>query len=50
MAMCLVGRAADQRSFHFEREVERVEHADGFGHDFGADAVTRENCDFHKLV
>jgi hypothetical protein len=50
MAVRLVGRAADQRRFHLELQVEHVEHLDGFRHDFGADAVTRENCDFHKLV
>ena len=30
-------------------EVERVEHLDGLGHDFGADTVTGENCDFHVV-
>ncbi|MDQ0587100.1 hypothetical protein QFZ47_001209 [Variovorax paradoxus] len=50
VAVGLVGRAADQCRFHLEREVERVEHANGFGHYFGADAVTRENCDFHDWI
>jgi hypothetical protein len=27
-----------------------VEHLDGFGHDFGADAVTRQNGDFHVCL
>ncbi|MCY1367483.1 hypothetical protein D9M69_544200 [compost metagenome] len=49
MAVCLVGGAAHQGRFHFEGEVECLEYLDRFGHDFGADAVTRENCDFHEM-
>ncbi len=50
MAMRLVGRAADQGRFHFELRSSDVEHADGLGDDFGADAITGKDCDFHELV
>ena len=50
MAVGFVGGAADQRGFHLELQVERFEHADGLGDDFGADAVTGEDCDFHDVV
>ena len=43
-----VGITANQGLFHLEREAQGVEHLDRFGHDFGADAVTRKNCDFHE--
>ena len=46
----VVGGAAHRGFFHFELEVERFEHLDGFSDDFGADAVTGENCDFHGSV
>ena len=42
--------AAHQSGFHFKLQVERLENLDGLGHDFGANAVTRQNCDFHCLV
>ena len=45
--MRLVGSTADQCAFHFELQVQNLQNLDGFGDDFGADAVTRENCDFH---
>lgn len=47
VAVGLVGGAADQGGFHLELQVECVEDLDGLGHDFGTDAVTRQNCDFH---
>ena len=50
MAVGVVGGAADQGRFHFEGEAECVKHFDGFGDDFGADAVTGQNCDFHECV
>ena len=50
VAVRLVGGAADQGGFHLELQVERVEHLDGLGDDFGADAVTGKDCDFHDLV
>ena len=50
MAVGLVGGAADQGGFHLELQVEDVEDLDGLGDDLGADAVARQNCDFHVFV
>src|SRR3990167_4038610 len=50
VAMGVVGHAAHQCGFHFQREVQGLEHLDGFGHDFGTNAVTRQYCDLHKLL
>ena len=44
------GGAAYEGGFHLERELQRFQNLDGFGDDFGANAVTRQNCDFHCLV
>jgi hypothetical protein len=49
MAVRFIGRAAHQGRFHFEGQLERLEHPDRFGDDFGADAVTWKNCDFHVM-
>jgi hypothetical protein len=49
VAMGFVGGAADQGGLHLEFQVQHLEDLDGLGHDFGADAVTRQNCDFHLL-
>jgi hypothetical protein len=40
--------AADQGGFQLERQVQNVQDFDGFSDDFGADAITGENCDFHE--
>ena len=48
MAKRVVGGAADQGRFHLELQVEGVQDFDGFGDDFGADAITGEDCDFHE--
>ena len=42
--------AADQGLLEFEIQVQGLEHLDRLGDDFGADAVTGENCDFHGSV
>jgi hypothetical protein len=47
VAVGLVGGAADQGGFHLELQVQHVEDLDGLGDDFGADAVTRQDCDLH---
>jgi hypothetical protein len=47
--VCFVGGAAHQGGFHFERQVQYVEDLHGLGDDFGANAVTRQNCDLHLL-
>jgi len=49
MAVCVVGGPADQGGLHLELQVEGVEDLDGLFDDFGADAVTGENCDFHVV-
>jgi len=41
--------AADQGGFHLELQVEGFEDLDGLLNDFGADAITGENCDFHDV-
>ena len=46
--MRLIGGATDQGRFLFELQVEHVEHAQGLFDDFGADAITGEDCDFHE--
>jgi len=47
VAVRVVGGAAHQGLLHLEGQAQGLEHLDRFGHDFGADAVTRENCNFH---
>ena len=44
----LVGGATHGRSLHLELEVENLEDLDGLGDDFGADAITGQDCDFHE--
>ena len=48
VAKCVVGGTADQGGFHLERQVQHVQHLDGLGHDFRADAVTGQDCDFER--
>ena len=48
VAVFFVGRAAHVGRFHFKRQPQRTQHLDRFGHDFGTDAVTGEDGDFHK--
>jgi hypothetical protein len=50
VAVGLVGGAADQGGLHLELQVQHLQHLDGLGHDFGADAVTGQNCDFHDDI
>jgi hypothetical protein len=47
VAVGVVGGAADQRGLGFELQVQRMQDLDGLGHNFGANAVTRQDCDFH---
>ena len=47
VAVGVKGRAADQRRFAFKFQVECLEHLDGLGDDFGANAITGKNCYFH---
>src|SRR6185369_10224316 len=49
MPMRLVGGAAHQRGFHLELQVQHLEDLHRFRDDFGADAVARQDCDFHGL-
>ena len=49
MESALVGGAAYEGGFHLEPELQRFQNLDGFGDDFGANAVTRQNCDFHEV-
>ena len=49
MESALVGGAAYEGGFHLERELQRFQNLDGFGDDFGANAVTWQNCDFHEV-
>ena len=49
VAKGIVSRAADQGGFHLELQVESVQDFDGFSDDFGADAITGEDCDFHGV-
>jgi hypothetical protein len=37
----------DQGGFGFKLQVKHIENFDCFGHDFGANAVAWQNCDFH---
>ena len=48
VAVFFVGSAAHVGRFHFKRQPQRTQHFDRFGHDFGADAVTGKDGDFHK--
>jgi hypothetical protein len=48
VAKGVIRRASDQGGFHLELQVEDVQDFDGFGDDFGADAITGEDCDFHE--
>ena len=50
MAVRFIGGTADQRSFHLKFKIEHVQNFDGFSDDFGANAITREDCDFHVKV
>jgi hypothetical protein len=51
MADCLIGCAADQTVFIGEAlDRQRIEYALGLSHDFGADAVSREQGDQHGLA
>jgi hypothetical protein len=43
----LVSRATDQCRLGFKLQVQNVQNLDGFGDDFGANAITRQNCNFH---
>ena len=47
--MGLIGGTTDQGGFHFQRQVQDLEDLDGLCDDFGADAVTGKNCDFHDF-
>jgi hypothetical protein len=49
MAVRLVGGAADQGGFHLELQVKDIQDLHGLRDDFCADAVTRQNCDFHDV-
>src|SRR6185369_14691481 len=40
--------AAEQRLFHLELEVERIQDADRLSGNFGTDAVTRQNTNLHS--
>ena len=50
MALRLVARAADRRFFELELLAERVQHLDGFLHDFRTDAVAGQHCNLHVDV
>jgi hypothetical protein len=45
-----IGRAADQRGFHFEAQVKCIQHLDCFRYDFCADTIAGQNRDFHDWV
>ena len=47
MAMRLISCAAHQSRLHFKLQIKRLEDFDRFGHDFCANTITGENCDFH---
>ena len=47
--MRFVSGAAHQGFFHFKFQVEDVQNLDGFCNDFGTNAVTRQNCNFHGI-
>jgi hypothetical protein len=40
--------AANEGGFGFELQVQHVQHTHGLFDDFGADAVTGEDCDLHR--
>ena len=43
----LGGGAADRGGLELEAEIQGLEDLDGLVDDFGANAVTGKNCDFH---
>ena len=43
-------RTAHQGVLHCKGQAQRVQDLDGLRDDFGADAVTREDCEFHFWV
>ena len=45
--MGLVGGTTDQSTLHLKGQFKSVQDLDRFGHDFGADAITGKDCDFH---
>ena len=47
--MRFVGGSAHQRVFQFQLQVQHIQNFDRFGHNFGADAITGENCNFHGV-
>jgi hypothetical protein len=47
MSMHLVAGAADRCAFHFKLFIERIQHPHCLFDDFRADAVARQDCDFH---
>ena len=50
MAVGFVSGAAHKCFFHFEFQVERMQDLDGLCNDFGTNAVTRQNCNFHGVL
>lgn len=51
MAMYAPGGCAHQPVMQFHlRQIERAQHAHRLGHDFGADAVTGKNGNFHGVI
>ena len=49
VSMRFVASAAYRCALHLEFLVERVQNFQGLINDLGADAVTRQNCDFHGM-
>ena len=47
--MRFVSGTAHQGFFHLKFQVENVQNLDGFSDDFGTNAVTRQNCNFHDV-
>ena len=47
VTMGVVSRATHQGAFHLEFQVQRIQDLDGLRDDFGANAVSGQNCNFH---
>ena len=47
MAMGVVSRATHQGRFHLKFQVQRMQNLDGLRNDFGANAISGQNCNFH---